>query len=415
MSIVDNSMTKTDENLLEGHQLQRPSLLERLFSRLLRGIEKGRLTLVLADGRRLVFSGDEPGPEACLHLKDPRLLLDLFRAGDLGLAEAFMEGRWDTPDLNALLSFGLANEATLSGALATRWPARILNRLYHARRANTREGSRRNIAAHYDLGNAFYGLWLDDSMTYSSGIYCGADESLAVAQRRKYLRLAEALKLKTGDRVLEIGCGWGGFAEIAAKEFGCHVVGITISAEQKDHARARMSAAGLDGRVDIRFQDYRDVDGQFDKIASIEMCEAVGEENWPRYFGTIRDRLRPGGLAALQAITIDEAYFDGYRRNADFIQRYIFPGGMLPSPTALRESANDQGLLLADSFFFGKSYARTLSEWKADFLANWPAIEKLGFDRRFFRMWLYYLCYCEAGFDHGRIDVGHFLLQRPSA
>jgi cyclopropane-fatty-acyl-phospholipid synthase len=413
VTIVESRISRNNTAFIQRHASQRPGLLERILTRFLARISKGRLTIELMDGRQLAFAGSEPGPEADLRINDPRCLIDFMLAGDLGLAEAFMAGRWDTPDLDTLLAFGLVNESSLSGALAMSWPVRLLNRLRHDRRANTRKGSRRNIAAHYDLGNEFYRLWLDDSMTYSAGIYRNGEDSLAAAQRRKYLRLAHQLQLKPGDSILEIGCGWGGFAEIAAKEFGCHVVGITLSREQAAYATARMAAAGLGDRVEIRYQDYRDVEGEFDKIASIEMCEAVGEENWPLYFGIIHDRLRPGGLAALQVITIDDSLFDSYRRSADFIQRYIFPGGMLPSPSAIADVAGSSGLTLADSFFFGKSYARTLEEWKQAFRKNWPAIERLGFDRRFFRMWLYYLCYCEAGFDQGRIDVGHFLLERP--
>lgn len=414
MSIVETSQSKNKTIQLQERNAKRSGLLDWLLNRWLCGIAKGRLTLELPDGRRMVFAGPEPGPQAELRVCDLHFFADLVFAGDLGLAESFMAGRWDTPDLEAVMTFGLANEAALSGAIAMPWPARQLNRLRHERRANTRKGSRRNIAAHYDLGNDFYRLWLDDSMTYSAAIYRKEEDSLAAAQRRKYLRLAHQLRLKPGDRVLEIGCGWGGFAEIAAKEFGCRVVGITLSREQADYAAARMAAAGLGDRVEIRYQDYRDAEGDFDKVASIEMCEAVGEENWSRYFDIIRDRLKPGGLAALQVITIDDAYFDSYRRSADFIQRYIFPGGLLPSPGAIADVAGSSGLSLADSFFFGRSYARTLVEWKRTFRKNWPAIEGLGFDRRFFRMWLYYLCYCQAGFEQGRIDVGHFLLERPS-
>jgi cyclopropane-fatty-acyl-phospholipid synthase len=388
-------------------------LRERLLDELFRQIRVGSLAVRYPSGAWRDYTGAAPGPQARLMVHNPRLALRLMTGGDLGFAEGYMEGEWDTPDLTALLTLGAVNEAAMRGSLRPSLPARLLSRLIHACRANTRFGSRRNIAAHYDLGNEFFGAWLDDTMTYSAAIFADPAEDFAAAQLRKYRRLACKLDLQPGHRVLEIGCGWGGFAEVAARDFGCEIVGLTLSQEQAAFAQARMARVGLSDRVEIRLQDYRDVAGTFDRIASIEMFEAVGEANWPTYFGVVRDRLAPGGLAGLQVITIDEAAFESYRRNPDFIQRYIFPGGMLPSPAALSAAARDAGLRVEDTYWFGPSYAESLRRWDAAFRTAWPRIRPLGFDERFRRMWRYYLCYCEAGFDLGRTDVGQFLIRRP--
>ena len=388
-----------------------PSLAERLFSRWLERLRAGRLTVEFPSGALRTFVGEEPGPQARLRIRRPGFIWDLILNGDIGFAEAFLAGDCDTPDLTALLSLGLANEEALAATLTRPRAVRLINRLRHAFRANTRTGSRRNIAAHYDLGNDFFGLWLDGTMSYSSALFEDFDEPHEDAQRRKYHRLIGLLDLAPGERVLEIGCGWGGFAEIAASH-GCEVVGLTLSREQAAFARHRMAAAGLEDKVEIRLQDYRDVPDTFDKVVSIEMFEAVGEANWPTYFRMIDRVLKPGGRAALQSIIIDDRYFDGYRRDPDFIQRYIFPGGMLPSPNAIDAAIDGAGFKVSDRFYFGKSYAETLRRWRTAFLGAWPDIARLGFDRRFERMWRYYLAYCEAGFESGRIDVGHFLIER---
>lgn len=386
---------------------------EWLISRWLKRIKAGCLTVEFPSGARAVFDGAEPGPHASLKIRNLRMVNRLVLSGDIGFAESHMAGEWDTQDLSALLSLGAANADAFKIAISPSPFMRVANRLYHAFRANTRRGSRRNIAAHYDLGNAFYEQWLDETMTYSSALFAAPDENLAAAQRRKYLRLAEQLELRPGDRVLEIGCGWGGFAEIAAAEYGCQVVGLTLSVEQAAYARERMRRAGISDAVDIRIQDYRDVDGQFDKIVSIEMFEAVGEKYWQGYLQILHARLKPRGKAALQIITINDHNFDQYRSNPDFIQRYIFPGGMLPGPKAFEKAVAKTPLQIRDALYFGKSYAETLRRWDRDFQRNWPRIARLGFDERFYRMWRYYLCYCEAGFDAGEIDVAHFLLERP--
>ncbi|WP_345900863.1 cyclopropane-fatty-acyl-phospholipid synthase family protein, partial [Martelella sp. UBA3392] len=291
---------------------------------------------------------------------------------------------------------------------------RKISLLRHKLRRNSKSGSRRNIAFHYDLGNAFYKLWLDETMTYSSALYEGRDRSLSEAQTAKYDRIIARLQIGPEDRVLEIGCGWGGFAEHAAARTGCHVTGLTLSKEQAKYARERLAASGLSDRTDIRLEDYRDCKGTFDKIVSIEMFEAVGEENWPVFFKTVNERLTPGGTAVIQSIAIEHHRLDDYRRNPDFIQAYIFPGGMLPSIETFKKGAGSAGLAVKDLFSFGKDYARTLLEWERRFLAEWDAIRPLGFDDRFQRMWRYYLNYCATGFDAGRIDVAQFHLIKPA-
>jgi len=416
---------------LSGDRLgARLDVLRRVLSR----IQLGRLSLTLPDGRCVEAVGPYPGPAAALRLHRWRPAIRMLLQGDLGLAFSYRDGDWSTPDLTALLSFGIANEAALGKVAETRGPARWLSRLLHRANANTRSGSRHNIAAHYDLGNRFYERWLDDSMLYSSAMYdepgnesCGERrdgtgavgrdahvdvdvDSLERAQARRLDRIVELLDLRAGQRVLEIGCGWGTLAATLAKRCGVEVVGVTLSTEQLRFAQARAAQWGVADRVDLRLQDYRDVQGRFDRIVSIEMIEAVGEAYWPVYFATLRDRLHPGGLAVLQAITIDERHFERYRANPDFIQRCIFPGGMLPTPERMAGEARAAGLSFSTQARFGRGYAATLVEWRRRFLAEWPAIEAQGFDLPFKRLWEYYLCYCEAGFRSGRVDVGLYRL-----
>jgi cyclopropane-fatty-acyl-phospholipid synthase len=311
-----------------------------------------------------------------------------------------------------VFEFAARNMNKLAGTLNGMAPIQWLNAMRHKAHANTRRGSRRNIAAHYDLGNAFYSQWLDPTMTYSSAVFERADMTLEEAQRAKWQKLAECLALKPGLHILEIGCGWGGFAIYAAREYGCKVTGITLSHEQLAYARKAVEVAGLSDRIDIQLIDYRDVQGEYDRIASIEMFEAVGEEHWPTYFKVVRERLKPGGVAGLQIITINEARFETYRRIPDFIQLYIFPGGMLPSPTALEAVSKKAGLGFETARTFGLSYAETLRRWRECFDARWPNIAPMGFDDRFKRMWQYYLASCEGGFRAGSIDVGQFRLTR---
>lgn len=376
---------------------------------LLARVEAGRLALTLPDGQRMEAVGTTPGPRAELHLHRWRAAWRMLWQGDLGLALAYRDGDWSTPDLTALLSFGLANEKALGAVTDAHGPGRWLSRLLHRANANTRRGSRHNIAAHYDLGNGFYEHWLDDSMLYSSAMYPSDDASLEAAQAHRLNRIIDLLDVRPGQRVLEIGCGWGTLATALAQR-GVEVVGVTLSTEQLAFARARAAHRGVAHRVDLRLQDYRDVGGQFDRVVSIEMIEAVGEAYWPLYFTTLGQRLKPGGTAVLQAITINEQHFDHYRASPDFIQRCIFPGGMLPTPERMASHAQRAGLAFNTEDRFGTDYARTLAEWRRRFLAEWPSIEALGFDLRFQRLWTYYLSYCEAGFLAGRVDVGLYRL-----
>lgn len=368
-------------------------------------LRKGRCVIETPDGARLAFGGAEPGPQAELQVKNYAFADKVLRAGDIGLADAYVAGDWDTPDLSSVLEFFSLNADALMRLLRGTWFARALNMLRHVGRRNTRAGARRNIHAHYDLGNRFYQAWLDPTMTYSSACFEKPGEDLSAGQINKYRALAEKLELKAGEHVLEIGCGWGGFAEVAARDYGARVTGLTISAEQHDYAVARIAKAGLSDRVDIRLMDYRDIAGGFDKIASIEMFEAVGEKYWPAFFDKIAGLLKPGGRAALQIITISDDLFASYRKRADFIQRYIFPGGMLPSLARLKEETARAGLAWEKAQGYGEHYAATLSAWGQRFTAHWDEIRALGFDERFRRLWRFYLSYCEAGFRTARTDV----------
>ncbi len=375
-------------------------------------IRCGELTIELADGSQHRFQGSEGGPSGHIRLKRARTIWRFLMGGGLGFAEAYLDGDWDSPDLPRLLELLALNEQAYAdgyyGSIWYRW----LARLQHLGRPNSRRGSRRNILAHYDLGNAFYERWLDRTMTYSAARYDAPDHSLEEAQRSKYASLAKRLEIAPDHHVLEIGCGWGGFAEFVAREIGAHVTAITISEEQYAYASGRIQNGGLGDRVELRLQDYRDVDTPYDRIASIEMIEAVGERYWPVFFAKLRDLMVPGGRAGLQLITIADRYFDAYRTGADFIQRYVFPGGMLPSPRVLEEQIRRAGLRQIAEFRFSQDYARTLGAWNRRFQAAWPEIRKLGFDWRFKRIWEYYLAYCEAGFRVGFTDVHQVILHR---
>jgi cyclopropane-fatty-acyl-phospholipid synthase len=365
----------------------------------------GHIQLDMPNGNRHSFTGPMDGPETQLIVRDNRFVRRFLTGGANGFAEAYMDGDCDVDDLSRFLTWAALNHAALDETLRGHAIPRMANRLWHLMRPNSRQGAKRNITYHYDLGNAFYESWLDPTMTYSSAVFENQGQTLAEAQRAKYQHIAALGGFRQGDHLLEIGCGWGGFAVHAARELGCRVTGITISDAQYEFARRRVHQEGLAERVEIRRQDYRDTRGRFDGIASIEMFEAVGERYWPDFFETLKRNLHPGGRASLQVITIAETFFDSYRRSTDFIQRYIFPGGLLPSPTALESVARGAGLRQAAADSHGQSYARTLAEWRQRFDAAWPRISTMGFDERFRRMWNYYLAYCEAGFNTGRIDV----------
>ncbi len=372
----------------------------------------GGITFVLPSGREISLGGPEPGPQARVVIKDYNFMRRVLAAGDIGLAEGYMAGEWSTPDLTAVLASASQNWERLARLVEGNAVMRVLNYLGYLVRPNTRQGARRNIHAHYDLGNAFYQRWLDPSMTYSSARFERPEQSLTEAQRAKYASLARAMDLKPGQSVLEIGCGWGGFAEFAAGEVGAKVTGVTISREQFDFARRRLFEQGLAERAEIRLVDYRDVTGRFDRVASIEMFEAVGERYWPAYFQKVHDVMEPGGRAGLQIITIRDELFDDYRSRADFIQKYVFPGGMLGSEPRLRQVAERANLAWGEVARFGQDYGRTLAEWSQRFHAAWDDIRALGFDERFRRLWSFYLSYCEAGFRTGRTDVIQLSLAR---
>ena len=387
-----------------GFSGRRDALILRLCRTWLADAAHGRLHLVLPSGLSARIGNGGAGPEASLSLANFRPVWNIWRRGALGFAESYMTGDVGTADLKALLQYFVANETALTAAGRDIYRTRLHDRLYHRLRANTPRGSRRNIAHHYDLGNRFYELWLDTGMTYSSGLFTRPAMTLADAQAAKIARIIDALDLSPGQSLLEIGCGWGGFAE-AATRAGARVTGITLSAEQLAYARARPGQT-----AELRFEDYRATSGAFDRLVSIEMIEAVGEAHWPAYFRMLSDRLAAGGVAVLQAITIAPQHFPAYRRKADFIQRYIFPGGMLPTTAIMAEQAHAHGLGFETVETFADSYVRTLVEWRRQFRDAWPAIRELGFDDRFRRMWEYYLTYCEVGFEDRSIDVGIYRL-----
>jgi cyclopropane-fatty-acyl-phospholipid synthase len=368
-------------------------------------LRRGSLDITLPDGRTLRMGGLEPGPAAAMTVHNYGFAYRLVNGGDIGIAEAYLNRDWDTPDLTKFLYLFCVNHDLIQAMLANKPLVRVVQMIRHWFNRNTKRQAKRNIYAHYDIGNAFYSAWLDSSMTYSSALFEDDTADLASAQKNKYRRLAEAIDLRPGQKLLEIGCGWGGFAEYVAKTFGARVVGLTISREQRDFAQKRIHDAGLAENVEIRLQDYRDERDHYDRIASIEMIEAVGEQFWPKYFSQIADRLKAGGLAGIQAITIQDSMFQSYRREVDFIQRYVFPGGMLPSPEVLKTLGERFGIPVIRERIFGQDYAKTLATWRNNFRTAWPNLKPLGFDDRFRRLWEYYLAYCEAGFLSGNIDV----------
>lgn len=384
----------------------------QLFLRLLSQLGVGHLQVITPEQEQLLFGDTHQAPGAVLHIRDWRACGRILRAGDIGFAESYQVGWVDTPDLSALLRLALKNEAVLDRALFGGKIMTLLYKLKHWLRPNTRSGSRKNIHAHYDIGNPFYQRWLDPGWTYSSAIF-GGDFSLSLqaAQAQKYQRIIDVLQLKTGQRVLEIGCGWGGFAEHAAR-LGIHVHGITISPAQLDIAQQRMAEQKLAHWAKLELLDYRDLNAQYDAVVSIEMFEAVGEQFWPGYFATLEKCLKPGARAVIQSITIDEARFERYRRGTDFIQQYIFPGGMLPSVQRFGQHAGKQGLRVCEQYGFGRDYAETLRRWDQAFQQERDAISAQGFDDGFQRIWRMYFAYSEAGFDEGSIDVMQFLLER---
>ncbi len=380
----------------------------------LKSIKAGSVDILLPGGRVFRVDGKQPGPVAVMDVKNPEMFARVAREGELGFAEAYMEGWWESPDLQALLDVLLMSNQVVS---RQRFGAGLVQAYEKARywlQSNSRGQAAKNIAYHYDLGNKFYRAWLDETMTYSSALFGAGVMDLSEAQGRKYASICDGIGVAEGQHVLEIGCGWGGFAEYAAGTRGAKVTALTISKEQFDFAQERMFKAGLNEKVEIALRDYRDERGVYDGIASIEMFEAVGEKYWPTYFSTVRERLKPGAKASLQVITIADPLFEGYKQSVDFIQKYIFPGGMLPSPSALNAQIAKAGLQRIGSIEFGQSYSLTLREWRLRFNARWDEIAAMGFDERFARMWNFYLTSCAACFKSGTTDVTQVSLQRPA-
>jgi cyclopropane-fatty-acyl-phospholipid synthase len=390
-----------------------PKAAARLLGLLAR-LKIGTLTLHAPDGNFQVF-GTHEAPFAALHIHRWSVCAEVLKSGDIGFAEGYMAGDWDTPDLAALLRLLIANRTQIEGAIYGHWLGRLLYRVKHLLNRNNRSNSRKNIHAHYDLGNAFYELWLDGTMNYSSAWFDGdKTQPMADAQKAKVRRALRMVNAQAGDRVLEIGCGWGALAEAATTEFGAHITGVTLSTEQLAFAQARMQSHGVQQWADLRLQDYRDInDGPYDAICSIEMIEAVGQAYWPTYFQTVSRLLKPGGRACIQSITIDDALFERYVHSTDFIQQYIFPGGCLPSPSEFRKQAQAAGLQVVDELNFGPDYAETLRRWRDSFMAQLGTVRTLKFDERFIRLWAFYLAYCEAAFDEANIDVVQFTLAKP--
>ncbi len=375
---------------------------------LLQRLQHGSLTLQLPDGSVQRF-GTTDGPHAAMRLNNWKLFGAALKSGDIGFAQSHIDGDWTSPDLTALLRLFIANRETLDSAIYGSWFGRLAYRLRHLLNRNNKRNSRQNIHAHYDLGNAFYDLWLDRTMNYSSALFESAEQDMVTAQHAKVRRALRMVNAQPGDRVLEIGCGWGALAEMATTEFKASLTGVTLSTEQLAFAQQRNPTA------DLRLQDYRDInDGPYDAICSIEMVEAVGREYWDTYFGAVARLLKAGGQACIQSITIRDDLFQRYIAGTDFIQQFIFPGGCLPSPQEFRAAAERAGLQVIDQFHFGQDYARTLREWHERFVQQLDAVRGLGFDERFIRTWSFYLAYCEAAFAEGNTDVVQFTLRKPA-
>jgi cyclopropane-fatty-acyl-phospholipid synthase len=392
-----------------------PSAARATLKLLLR-LKHGTLTVKLPDGSVQRFGNGE-GPMASLHLLNWNVCSAALKSGDIGFAESFIAGDWTTPHLTELLRVLIINRKEVESVIYGTWLGRFAYRIKHLLNRNTKANSQKNIHAHYDLGNAFYELWLDGTMNYSSAIFETPETSMKDAQHAKVRRALRMARVKPGDRVLEIGCGWGALAEKATKEFDASIVGVTLSTEQLDWAQKRMQREGVAERADLRLQDYRDIgkttaDEPFDAICSIEMVEAVGRAYWPEYFQTVARLLKPGGYACIQSIVIADDLFDRYIGSTDFIQQYIFPGGCLPCPREFRAQARAAGFEVVDEFSFGQDYARTLQLWREDFMAQESHVLQLGFDRRFIRIWEFYLSYCEAAFTEANTDVVQYTLRK---
>ena len=376
-----------------------------LFLEMISNIRKGSVTIVTPEEKFLKYTGIEEGEHVSIRINEWKFCEDIFMKGDIGLGESYISGYWDCGNINNLIKFGIENYNELERVIKGSLLKILFFRIKHFLNRNSRKGSLKNVHAHYDIGNEFYQLWLDSSMTYSSAIFNSTDEELLSAQENKYERILKKLKLKNGDHILEVGCGWGGFMEYAARN-GFKVTGVTISKEQYEFAKKRLSKFG--NLAKVKLQDYRDIDGKYNHIVSIEMFEALGEKYWKKYFKMLFSILKPGGKLIIQSITINNNDFFSYRKCSDFIQQYIFPGGMLPSPKIFKDVAVKQGFIYRGDLEFGRDYGITLKRWEENFSSVLSKVEKLGFDNKFIRTWRFYLKYCQGGFEANKISVFQF-------
>lgn len=388
-----------------------PRYFPQVFDTISR-IKQGRLEFQLPDGRVFQVNGPKPGPSGRIIVKNRDFFTRMIREGEIALSASYLDDWWTSEDLQGVLDVVMGNYEEISQQFPGIQLLRLFERALFWMKSNSKVQARKNISYHYDLGNDFYSKWLDETMTYSSALFETGQEELSTAQTQKYASICNEMRMKEGDNILEIGCGWGGFAEYAAGQRGANITGITISKEQHDFAKKRIFSAGLSEKVDIVMRDYRDERGTYDGVASIEMVEAVGEKYWPVYFDMVRNSLKPGANGTLQVITIPDHLFPGYRKTVDFIQKYIFPGGMLPSPSALEEQILNAGLVSVRSKTFGQSYSQTLLRWHKAFSEQWEDISKLGFDQRFKRMWDFYLTSCASGFKYEVTDVTQVTVAR---
>lgn len=384
----------------------------RLFLKIMERIQIGHFTLIFPDGTKKEFIGKTPGRDGVLILRDFAAIPKIISSSDIGLAESYRDGLVDSPDMTSLLLLCIENQNALEAVFKGNYFGMIYYRIRHFFRGNSRKGSKKNIQAHYDLGNSFYKLWLDPTMTYSAAIFKHDEETLEEAQRNKYQRIINTIRPKSTDHILEVGCGWGAFATMAASQTGCQVTCLTLSKEQHHYATELVKKMDLEHLVTIKICDYRDEIGLYDHIVSIEMVEAVGEDYWEQYFNMIEAKLKPGGKAMLQSIYIIDDLFENYRKSTDFIQQYIFPGGMVLAPKIFKKYSMKNNLEIKDFYHFGLDYAQTLKLWRQEFKKKYEQVKSIGFDDSFLKIWDFYYVYCEAGFLSRRIDVAQIVLEK---
>lgn len=400
MNSLSNTLTKN---------IEETTVWTKLFLDTMSKVRKGSIVIKTSDGDFFNFRGPENGEDVTIVIHSWKFAEELFMKGDIGLGEAYIDGHWDCEHINKLINFGIQNKSEFEKIIRGSFLKILFYRAKHLLNRNSKKGSEKNIHAHYDIGNSFYSLWLDPSMTYSSAIILDENEDLQLAQMRKYQSVLDKLNLKSGDHILEVGCGWGGFLEYAANK-GIKVTGVTISREQYDFACKRL--ANFTDLVDVKYQDYRDINGKYDHVVSIEMFEALGEQYWQQYFSKLYSLLKPGGKLVVQSITINNKDFKTYRKGTDFIQQYIFPGGMLPSPEVFKVTSQKVGFIYENEMSFGLDYAITLKKWEEAYLLQLDKIKSLGFDNKFLRTWSFYLKYCQGAFEAEQISVYHFQLTK---